>query len=194
MKNKAKFNDKKDNNFKKKEREQPTEPVKKFHPDAHIVMGEGELLIEGRKYEILTNEKNALDVSLLKEKYDPFLNQYDYLVGDIASEHLRLKGFYDSKDHVAIDKKALTIVDYLDEYSNPGSPYFILHLIGENQVKRVVLGRKNKHKKRNLHSYSGKRHNFKERKVRKTTLNSHHGKVVKKSKNRGFIIKKRGDK
>ena len=171
-----------------------TDLLKKYHPDAHIVLGENVLLIEGRKYEILANEKDALDIELLKEKYDPFLNQYDYLVGDIASEHLRLKGFYDSKEHVAIDKKALTIVDYLDEYSNPGSPYFILHLLGENQVKRVTLGRKNKRKKRNGRTERNNRNNFKERKVHKTSFKAHKTKVVKKNKHKGFVIKKRRDK
>ena len=63
---------------------------------------------------------------MLKEKYDPYLDQYDYLVGDVSSEHLRLKGFYDENDRVAIDKKANAIVDYLEEYCNPGSAYFIL--------------------------------------------------------------------
>ena len=160
---------------------------KKYHPDAHIVMGENILLIEGRKYEIIANEKNALDIEMLREKYDPFLNQYDYLVGDISSDHLRLKGFYDTKEHVAIDKKAITIVDYLDEYSNPGSPYFILHLLGDNQVKRVALGRKKKYRANNK---IRRKNNFKERKVQKTKI-SHHSKVVKQKKNKGFVIKKR---
>ena len=147
-------------------------------------MGENILLIEGRKYEVIANEKNALDIDLLREKYDPFLNQYDYIVGDVSSDHLRLKGFYDTNEHVAIDKKAITIVDYLDEYSNPGSPYFILHLLGENQVKKVALGRKKKYR-----SSKGKRkNNFKERKVQKTKI-MHHSKVVKQ--NKSFVIKKR---
>lgn len=171
-----------------KEKNEP----KRYHPLAHVVMGEDLLFIEGRKYEILANEKNALDLAMLKEKYDPFLNQYDYLVGDVSSEHLRLKGFYDSKEHVAIDKKASTIVDYLDEYCNPGSAYFVLHLLGDNPLKRVVLGRENKRRKQKKH-YANK-NNFTERRVRKTKINKHHTITVKHqrgAKNKGFVIKKR---
>lgn len=162
------------------------EKVKKYHPTAHIIMGENVLLIEGRKYEVIANEKNALNIDVLREKYDPYLNQYDYLVGDVSSEHLRLKGFYDTKEHVSIDKKAITIVDYLDEYSNPGSPYFILHLLDENHVKKVALGRKKKYRS----SKKGRKNNFKERKVHKTKI-IHRSKVVKQKKNKGFVIKKR---
>ena len=55
-------------------------------------------MINGREYEIIANVKDALDSEMLKEKYDPYLDQYDYLVGDVSSEHLRLKGFYDDSN------------------------------------------------------------------------------------------------
>ena len=108
--------------YKEADKEQPL-----YHPLAHVIVNEDTIMINGRKYEILANVKDALDIELLKEKYDPYLDQYDYLVGDISSEHLRLKGFYDEKDRVAIDKKANAIVDYLEEYCNPGSAYFVLY-------------------------------------------------------------------
>lgn len=109
--------------YKEADKEQPL-----YHPLAHVIVNEDTIMINGRKYEILANVKDALDIEMLKEKYDPFLDQYDYLVGDISSEHLRLKGFYDEKDRVAIDKKANAIVDYLEEYCNPGSAYFVLQI------------------------------------------------------------------
>ena len=87
--------------YKEADKEQPL-----YHPLAHVIVNEDTIMINGRKYEILANVKDALDIEMLKEKYDPFLDQYDYLVGDISSEHLRLQGFYDEKDRVAIDKKA----------------------------------------------------------------------------------------
>ena len=128
--------------YKEADKEQPL-----YHPLAHVIVNEDKIMINGRKYEILANVKDALDIEMLKEKYDPFLDQYDYLVGDISSEHLRLKGFYDEKDRVAIDKKANAIVDYLEEYCNPGSAYFVLRLAQENQIKKVAFGRQNKRKK-----------------------------------------------
>ncbi|WP_297819185.1 YutD family protein [uncultured Lactobacillus sp.] len=164
------------------------------HPLAHVVLGEDVLLIDGRKYEILANVRGGLDVQMLREKYDPFLNQYDYIVGDVSSEHLRLKGFYDENDHVSIDKKATTIVDYLEEYCNPGSAYFVIHLLGDNPVKKVVLGRKNKRQKKHYN----KKQNFTERRVRKTKIKSNHSVAIKSRhkghKNKSFVIKKRKGK
>lgn len=153
-------------------------------------------MINGRKYEILANVKDALDIELLKEKYDPYLDQYDYLVGDISSEHLRLKGFYDEKDRVAIDKKANAIVDYLEEYCNPGSAYFVLRLAQENQIKKVAFGRQNKRKNMSNNRYHSKRPYFKERRVHKTRIGGHKTAVKFQRgkgshKNRGFVIKKR---
>ena len=167
-----------------------------YHPLAQVIRDEKKVFIDGIEYELVENVRDAFDVEVLKEKYDPFLNQYDYLVGDVSSEHLRLKGFYDSHDRAPIDKKANIIVDYLEEYCNPGSPYFILHLVEPNAVKKVVLGRKNRHHKKNYHSSKKIRskNNFKERKVYRTHF--HKNGIASRKKNRSsrknsFVIKKR---
>jgi len=177
--------------YKEADKEQPL-----YHPLAHVIVNEDKIMINGRKYEILANVKDALDIEMLKEKYDPFLDQYDYLVGDISSEHLRLKGFYDEKDRVAIDKKANAIVDYLEEYCNPGSAYFVLRLAQENQIKKVAFGRQNKRKNMSNNRYHSKRPYFKERRVHKTRIGGHKTAVKFQRgkgshKNRGFVIKKR---
>src|SRR5699024_8712362 len=127
----------------------------------------------GREYEIIANVKDALDIEMLKEKYDPYLDQCDYLVGDVSSEHLRLKGFYDEDDRVAIDKKANAIVNYLEEYCNSGSAYFILRLEQENQSKKIAFSMQNKRKNTNNNRYSAKRPYFKEKRVHKTKISSH---------------------
>lgn len=177
--------------YKEADKEQPL-----YHPLANVIVNEDTIMINGRKYEILANVKDALDIELLKEKYDPYLDQYDYLVGDISSEHLRLKGFYDEKDRVAIDKKANAIVDYLEEYCNPGSAYFVLRLAQENQIKKVAFGRQNKRKNMSNNRYHSKRPYFKERRVHKTRIGGHKTAVKFQRgkgshKNRGFVIKKR---
>lgn len=177
--------------YKEADKEQPL-----YHPLAHVIVNEDTIMINGLKYEILANVKDALDIELLKEKYDPYLDQYDYLVGDISSEHLRLKGFYDEKDRVAIDKKANAIVDYLEEYCNPGSAYFVLRLAQENQIKKVAFGRQNKRKNMSNNRYHSKRPYFKERRVHKTRIGGHKTAVKFQRgkgshKNRGFVIKKR---
>ncbi|QNQ81929.1 DUF1027 domain-containing protein [Lactobacillus sp. PV037] len=175
-----------------------TENEKKqvYHPLAQVIKDEEKVFIDGREYELIENVRNAFDVEVLKEKYDPFLNQYDYLVGDVSSEHLRLKGFYDSQDRAPIDKKANVIVDYLEEYCNPGSPYFILHLVEQNAVKKIVLGRKNTQHKKQYRS-SKKAHNknnFKDKKVHRTRIRKNA--IATRKKNRSnrknsFVIKKR---
>lgn len=177
--------------YKEADKEQPL-----YHPLAHVIVNEDKIMINGRKYEILANVKDALDIEMLKEKYDPFLDQYDCLVGDISSEHLRLKGFYDEKDRVAIDKKANAIVDYLEEYCNPGSAYFVLRLAQENQIKKVAFGRQNKRKNMSNNRYHSKRPYFKERRVHKTRIGGHKTAVKFQRgkgshKNKGFVIKKR---
>lgn len=177
--------------YKEADKEQPL-----YHPLAHVIVNEDKIMINGRKYEILANVKDALDIEMLKEKYDPFLDQYDYLVGDISSEHLRLKGFYDEKDRVATDKKANAIVDYLEEYCNPGSAYFVLRLAQENQIKKVAFGRQNKRKNMSNNRYHSKRPYFKERRVHKTRIGGHKTAVKFQRgkgshKNKGFVIKKR---
>lgn len=165
-----------------------------YHPLAHVIVNEDIVMINGREYEIIANVKDALDIEMLKEKYDPYLDQYDYLVGDVSSEHLRLKGFYDENDRVAIDKKANAIVDYLEEYCNPGSAYFILRLTQENQIKKIAFGRQNKRKSTNNNRYHTKRPYFKERCVHKTKIGSHKTAVKFQrgnQKNKSFVIKKR---
>lgn len=167
-----------------------------YHPLAQVIRDEQKVYIDGREYELLENVRNAFDLEVLKEKYDPFLNQYDYLVGDVSSEHLRLKGFYDSHDRAPIDKKANVIIDYLEEYCNPGSPYFVLHLVEPNAVKEIVLGRKNQQHKKHYH-FSKKmrnKNNFKERKVHRTHFRKNLIASRKKngnSRQNSFVIKKR---
>lgn len=175
--------------YKEADKDQPL-----YHPLAHVIINEDIVMINGRAYEIIANVKDALDIEMLKEKYDPYLDQYDYLVGDVSSEQLRLKGFYDENDRVAIDKKANAIVDYLEEYCNPGSAYFILRLAQENQIKKIAFGRQNKRKSTNNNRYRAKRPYFKERRVHKTKIGSHKTAVKFKRgnhKNKSFVIKKR---
>ena len=49
------------------------------------------------EYEIIKDEKEAIDKEVLTEKITDYFDDYDYIVGDWAYGKLRLKGFYDSK-------------------------------------------------------------------------------------------------
>ncbi len=49
------------------------------------------------EYEIIKDEKDAIDKEVLTEKITDYFDDFDYIVGDWAYGKLRLKGFYDSK-------------------------------------------------------------------------------------------------
>lgn len=148
------------------------------HPDADVVIINGEfVIINDHKYRILANFRDALDEQLLMKKFDPYLEKYDFIVGDVSSEKLRLKGFYrSSSDKINLDKRFDFVDDYLAEYLNPGVAYFILESL-EPKKQRVLK----------------KHRDFKQKNVKKTDFSN--TKVEKKhnapKRQQGFVIKKR---
>ena len=86
------------------------------------------------EYKLIENFKEAFDIAMMEERYTDYLLKYDYIVGDIAYEKLRLRGFYD--DHrkgIPIDMKISNLEDYLIEFCNFGSKYFVF----ERSVKKT---------------------------------------------------------
>lgn len=161
-----------------------------LHELSDVAISGDTVMINQREYHIVANERGALDTEQLRQKYDPYLDQYDYLVGDISSEHLRLKGFYNDYVKTAIDRKKSTIVDYLAEYCNPGAPYFILASAQQSKKPKIKI-------KNRKHS-SGKKHRgraaFSERKVHETKLprkNSHAERKRKNGHHQAFVIRKK---
>ncbi|BDR60100.1 YutD family protein [Lactobacillus xylocopicola] len=154
------------------------------HPQAKVVLDEATLKINQQVYQVLVNKQDALDLDSLRQKYDPYLNQYDFLVGDISSEHLRLKGFFQDNVQAAIDRKKQTIADYLIEYCNPGSPYFILQLLSpvhhyrSSKRKKIRTGQPSKRANNSLKAV---------RRVRPTQIKKQPG------NHHNFIIRKRRD-
>lgn len=53
------------------------------------------IIINNVEYEIINNEKDAIDRELLEEKITDYFDGFDYIVGDFAYGKLRLKGFND---------------------------------------------------------------------------------------------------
>ena len=178
----------KDNKF---ERDQPLR-----HPLAVVSLNNDQLKINKQLYQVVVNKNEALDLELLRQKYDPYLDQYDFIVGDVSSEHLRLKGFYQDNAQTAIDRKKQTIADYLLEYCNPGGPYFVLQLLSPvhhyhyNKRKR----RKNsfKNKAQGLHRRKLNK-SFKSYHVRPNRIKRPETVAVKKERanHHSFVIKKR---
>lgn len=126
----------------RKEQKEETAEAKPLHPLAEVVVAGEKVVINQREYRLLVNQRDALDREVLKQKYDPYLDQYDYLVGDVSSEHLRLRGFYNDYVKTSIDRKKSTIVDYLTEYCNPGAPYFILESLQPSRKPRPTQRRR----------------------------------------------------
>lgn len=82
--------------------------------------------INDKEYEIIKNEKDAIDEELLKEKITEYFDGFDYIVGDWAYGKVRLKGF-NSKEN----KNFKTINDYanVEKYINDNCAYGCRHFI-----------------------------------------------------------------
>lgn len=83
--------------------------------------------INGHKYELIKNYKDAFDKEEFISKFTDYFYDYDYIVGDIAYGKLRLKGFYKSNN-----KKVKKYNDYnnlnkyLKDYCATDCKYFVL--------------------------------------------------------------------
>jgi len=90
-------------------------------------MDSDHLLIDGAKYEIIEDHKEAIDLEKIEERYSSIFEKYDYIVGDVSRDQIRLRGFYEDDDReVPIDMKITYLEDYLTEYCNYGAAYFVL--------------------------------------------------------------------
>lgn len=82
------------------------------------------------EYKLIENYREAFDIEMMEQRFTDYLLKYDYIVGDIAYEKLRLRGFYDEhRKGVPIDMKITFLEDYLIEYCNFGCQYFVFERI-----------------------------------------------------------------
>lgn len=87
-------------------------------------------------YEIKKNYKEAFDVQKFEERYiTEIYDKFTYIVGDVSSEMLRLKGF--SSDPKSKNSYKL-IPEYLQESCNMNCAFFIL-----KRVKKQINGEAN---------------------------------------------------
>ena len=78
------------------------------------------IIINNKKYQVMKNYKDALNVEELKEKLTEYFDDFDYIVGDIAYSKLRLKGF-NSKTNKNF--KPFHDVDQVEEYIKNNCAY-----------------------------------------------------------------------
>lgn len=85
------------------------------------------VIINQQQYTLVDNYRDAFDFKQFSERYSDILSQYDYIVGDIGYEQLRLRGFfYEDNKEAPMEWKITSLSDYLFEYCNFGCPYFVL--------------------------------------------------------------------
>lgn len=86
------------------------------------------------EYKLIENYKDAFDLELMEQRYSDYLLKYDYIVGDMAYQKLRLRGFFDDqRKGVPIDMKISNLEDYLIEYCNFGSAYFVFERVDKRK-------------------------------------------------------------
>ena len=76
--------------------------------------------INNRQYEVIKNYKDALNIEELKEKVTDYFDDFDYIVGDIAYNKLRLKGFNEKTNK---NYKPLNDVAQVEDYINNSCAY-----------------------------------------------------------------------
>ena len=85
------------------------------------------ITINNKTYEVIKNEKDAIDEEVLKEAITEYFENFDFIVGDWAYGKLRLKGFNEaSKENNNLLGK------YIKKYCAYGCRYFILKVIEKN--------------------------------------------------------------
>ena len=89
-----------------------------------------EVIIYDKKYEVVRNVKDALNVEDLEGKITDYYNNFDFILGDYAYGKVRLKGFNNKENKNFKDVNDIEKVDeYINEYCAYGCKYFILKKI-----------------------------------------------------------------
>lgn len=71
------------------------------------------IVLNDCNYELIKNYRDAYNRDDLESKFTDYFYDYDYVVGDIAYNKLRLKGFYDASNRKA---KKLNNFKFVDDY------------------------------------------------------------------------------
>jgi len=100
-------------------------------------------------YTVLKEFRTKFDPELFDEKIVQVLLKYDFIVGDFADDHLRLKGFYHDR-HIdnKSSKKASKIEQYLKESCNYMCPHYVLEKIQDEPQRKKRKGKYRNNKKR----------------------------------------------
>jgi len=78
------------------------------------------ITVNNKKYEVLKNYKDALNIEELESKLTDYFDNFDYIVGDIAYNKLRLKGFNRQTNK---NFKEINDIDKVEEYIKNNCAY-----------------------------------------------------------------------
>lgn len=85
------------------------------------------LQIKTQEYHVVVDYRDGFQLEGFKHRYQEYFEKFDFIVGDWASDMLRLRGFYQiGKRKVPRDQQIDFLDDYLKEYCNFGAPYFVI--------------------------------------------------------------------
>ena len=92
-----------------------------------------EIIIDNKKYEVIKNYREAINISDLEGKITDYFDEYDYILGDYAYGKIRLKGFNDKNN-----KNWNEINDYekIDEYIKDCCAYDCKYFILKNIIEK----------------------------------------------------------
>ena len=86
--------------------------------------------INNQDYKLIKNYRDAFDIEEVKDKITDYYDDYDYIVGDIAYNKLRLKGFYSEKNKKVKGLNNIKNLDnYLKDFCAPDCKYFVLEKV-----------------------------------------------------------------
>lgn len=91
------------------------------------------IIINNIEYEVIKNYKDAFNEQEFLDRVTDYYYDYDYIVGDIAYNKLRLKGFYDDKSQKVKDINNYKFLDdYLKKYCAVDCKYFVVKKVSNN--------------------------------------------------------------
>lgn len=107
------------------------------------------IFINERSYRLVEDYREAYNQQKMAARFSDFLEKYDFLVGDIAADQLRLRGFYkDGIAGIARSNQISALQDYLYEEVNFGAPYFVLENLEPHDVPEAEEEPNTAHRKR----------------------------------------------
>lgn len=123
-------------------------------------------------YKLIENHQEAFDLDMMENRYTDYLLKYDYIVGDISYEKLRLRGFYeDYRKGVPIDMKISNLEDYLVEYCSFGCQYFVFERVEKVESDPESYFKNKKNNRSNQSKRPNKRQNNRNNKNRNKQKN-----------------------